>query len=208
MVDKDQLAADEDKVSTNEALTSVRTKGVEIGTTLVVDPEHSWPELDSDRVGPFAYAAVIDMLGETMETTQFHLDADKLKGLPFAPPGRTLPAKKPLYTVKAIHLDGRLVQLPFEEQIQNTAGGDLADAIGLRRYQRRGIVILIDWDTLMPVYCPAYECWAKANPAYSGFCVPQHRALTLPNAFRGDDGAAKQQGLMESGVTTSRVWKG
>lgn len=138
---------------------------------------------------------------------EFMIDPEKVQVLSFTKPGLNLP-KKRLYTVKAIHRDGRIVQLPFEAQIQNNAGGDPEDAIGLRRYQRKGITLLIDWDTLTPVYCAAWGCWAQANRTsdYAGFCSERHAAHTLPNKFK--DAGNITRGLMEQGVTTSRIWGG
>jgi len=139
---------------------------------------------------------------------EFMIQADKVKYLSFDKPGRNLP-KKRLYNIKGIHADGRIVQLPFEAQIQNNAGGDPEDAIGLRRYQRKGIMVLIDWMTMIPVYCAAWDCWAKSAPGGSnfvGFCSFRHAKHTLPNKFRqGDDGEIAQ-GLFSAGVTAQNVW--
>jgi hypothetical protein len=153
--------------------------------------------LDASQFGPAAFAAVVEADGVTgfIDSQIFSIDEERATKLFFTAPGQSLP-KKPIYMVKAFHKDGRLVQLPFEEQIQNTAGGDRMDALGLRRYQNAGMTILIDWNTLIPVYCAAFDCWAKATP--SGFCCPEHRGSTLPGA----DSPALQ------GVTTSRVWNG
>lgn len=136
---------------------------------------------------------------------EFVISPDRVKTLSFDRPGRNLP-KKRLYNIKAIHKDGRLVQLPFESQIQNNAGGDPEDAIGLRRYQRKGIHLLIDWDTLVPVYCAAWDCWGQASQRgnFVGFCSMRHAQHTLPNAYKGADEISR--GLMEAGVTTSSVW--
>jgi len=174
-------------------------------------------ELDLEEIGPCSF--LVEPVGENtgrLSTQQFRIVKERLAGLPFSKPGMNLP-KKRLYTVKAIHRDGRLVQLPFEPQINNTGGGDLADAIGLRRYQRKGMIILIDWNTLIPVYCGAWGCWAAAMresliskyPEHrlaigSGFCSTRHAQHTLPNTYREADAIMK--GLFEQGVTTSRTW--
>jgi hypothetical protein len=161
------------------------------------------PELNPDEFGPCAFAAVIvpPITGD-YETQAFSLDGDKVQYLHFTPPGANLP-KKRLYTVKAFHRDGRLVQLGFEPQIQNNAGGDPEDAIGLRRYQRKGMILLFDFTTMQPVYCAAWGCWAQAD-GVTGFCSTKHAQHTLPNRFK--EAGAMLQGLFDQGVTTSRVW--
>lgn len=145
---------------------------------------------------------------------EFVIDESKLKNLRFSRPGQNLPGNSRLYTVKALHRDGRLVQLPFEGQIQNTAGGDPQDAIGLRRYQRKGMHIFIDWDTLQPIYCAAWGCWAAAVkrgsdgslvpavPESPGFCTTRHAVHTLPNKYK-DSGEILGQMFGEKSTTTS-----
>lgn len=137
---------------------------------------------------------------------EFMIDEDKVKVLYFQTAGRNL-QKKRLYTIKAIHRDGRLVQLPFEAQIQNNAGGDPADAIGMRRYERKGIHILIDWSTLIPVYCGAWSCFAAAaqNGEHVAFCSMRHAQHTLPNQYK-DANEAQMMGMFSKGSTTTRTW--
>lgn len=136
---------------------------------------------------------------------EFIINEEKVTYFSFDKPGRNLP-KKRLYNIKALHKDGRLVQLPFEAQIQNSAGGDPEDAIGLRRYERKGIKVLIDWQTMIPLYCAAWDCWAKAEESGNtvGFCSERHAKHTLPNTYK--NAGAISKGLMEAGVTTSAVW--
>ena len=163
--------------------------------------------------GPSGQAAEIPKGTEIASYTseqEFVINPDKVKFLAFDKPGRALPKDKRLYTVKALHKDGRFVDLPFEEQIQNTAGGDISDAIGLRRYLRKGMHIFIDWDTMITVYCAARGCTAQAlqEGNYVNFCTRAHAEFTLPNAYKGGNDGGISQGLMEQGVTTSRVWGG
>lgn len=136
---------------------------------------------------------------------EFVIDPERVKTLHFDRPGRNLP-KKRLYNIKAIHKDGRLVQLPFEQQVQNNAGGDPEDAIGLRRYERKGIKLLIDMMTLVPVYCAAWDCWAQAEQEgpIVGFCSERHAKHTLPNQYK--DASAITRGIFGDGATTSRTW--
>ncbi len=138
---------------------------------------------------------------------EFMIDPEKVEWLFFQQAGRNLP-KKRLYTIKGIHRDGRLRQFGYEEQIQNTAGGDPEDAIGLHRYERKGIYILIDWTTMIPVYCGAWGCFAAADQTGEsvGFCSVRHGQHTLPNNFRqGDQG---MMGMFSQNATTSRIWAG
>jgi len=196
-----------------------KKRTVRIGRRVMaeVDADMPWPDIDWDKVYPTAYVAVIDKVGETLEDTEFHLDPEKLVGLSFAAPGANLPLKA-LYTVKAVAADGRLVQLPFEDQINNTGAADKADAIGLRKYERAGFSILIDWSTMLPIYCAAVDCWARAMvpelgskypkhiaASNSGFCSLRHQGRTLPNQF--DEVGNIKQGLLSQGVTTTRLWQ-
>jgi hypothetical protein len=158
--------------------------------------------------GPQGYASSIPDDAERAPYSidqEFIIDPEKVKTLSFDRPGRNLP-KKRLYNIKAIHKDGRIVQLPFEEQIQNNAGGDPEDAIGLRRYQRKGIKLLIDMMTLVPIYCAAWDCWAEAEQdgQFVGFCSERHATHTLPNMYK--DAGAITRGIFGEGATTSRTW--
>ncbi len=137
----------------------------------------------------------------------FMIDPERVEWLFFQQAGRNLP-KKRLYTIKGIHRDGRLRQLPYEDQIQNTAGGDPEDAIGIHRYQRKGIHMLIDWETMIPVYCGAWGCFAQAAQSgeFVAFCSMRHAVHTLPNKYKEGDQA--MMGMFSRDSTTSRVWAG
>ena len=166
-----------------------------------------FPDMDQDDYGPTGYGTStegLDVTGST-NTQEFYIDESKLEGLPFEPAGQNLP-KKRLYTVKALHRDGRLVQLPSEPQIQNNAGGDPEDFIGLNRYARKGIKLLVtDMGSMQPLYCAAWGCWAKAehNSSFPGFCSQRHAVHTLPNRFQGSD---ETLGAFGRNATTSRTW--
>lgn len=185
-------------------LSARRTKQVGRSKDFVVSEIPS-PLQDPSEYGPMGFAAVPvgEITGE-VETQEFTIDPEKFKNLVFTKPAQNLP-KKRLYTVKAIHRDGRLVQLPFEAQIQNNAGGDPEDMIGLRRYERKGIILLFDFTTGTPIYCPAWGCWAQANPKVMGhFCSEKHAQHTLPNMY-------KDAGQILTGLgidaTTTQTWK-
>lgn len=163
---------------------------------------------DFEEYGPQGFGASIPAGTEIQPYSidqEFIIDPEKVKTLHFDRPGRNLP-KKRLYNIKGIHRDGRLVQLPFEAQIQNNAGGDPEDAIGLRRYERKGIKLLIDMATLIPIYCAAWDCWAQAEQggAFVGFCHERHARHTLPNMYK--DASAITRGIFGDGATTSRTW--
>ena len=138
---------------------------------------------------------------------EFMIDPEKVEVLWFQKAGRNLP-KKRLYTIKGLHKDGRLRQFPFEDQIQNQAGGDPEDAIGLHRYLRKGIHLFIDLQTFIPVYCAAWGCFAQAadKGEFIAFCSLRHAMHTLPNKYKESDTA--MMGMFSQGSTTSRVWGG
>jgi hypothetical protein len=190
----------------------LRTKGEGSQKSTFVESDVPYPTEvhgeDFEFYGPQGYAAEIPddvEISDYSVDQEFVLNEDKVRNLMFDRPGRDLP-KKRLYVIKALHKDGRLVQLPFELQIQNNAGGDPEDAIGLRRYQRKGIHLLLDLNTMAPVYCAAWDCWAEAqnNTDHAGFCSVRHAQHTLPNHYKNAKGI--MGGLMEQGVTTSSTW--
>jgi hypothetical protein len=184
------------------------------------------PDIDLDDLSPTSFLAnPHGAITGYVDTQEFTVQEDRLKGLTFDRPARDLPKGKRLYTVKAIHRDGRLVQLPFEGQLNNTAGGDPGDAIGLNRYRRKGIFILFDWDAGLPIYCAARECWAVAmreelfqiedpqikamlephrNAINTGFCSLKHAQFTLPNRF-SESGVTL--GTFGKDATTTSIWQ-
>jgi len=70
-----------------------------------------------------------------------------------------------------------LSQIGYEGQINNTAAGDLSDAIGLRGYARKGGVLFFNFDTGQPIYCFARNCWAAAMCEEIADDFPQHRGV-------------------------------
>lgn len=178
-------------------------------STVLIESDIPYPdEIKEEDFGPAAFGTSTEGLTITgnSDTQQFYVEEDKVKNLWFAKPGQNLP-KKRLYTVKALHKDGTLVQLPSEPQIQNNAGGDPEDYIGLNRYSRKGIKLLVtDMASMAPLYCAAWDCWARAehNNDYPGFCSSRHAMHTLPNRFKGAD---KTLGAFGKDSTTSRTWE-
>jgi len=162
---------------------------------------------DFELMGPSGFATRIPQDVDIVAFSgdqEFEIIPERVEHLLFDKPGRAL--SKQLYVIKALMPDGRLVQLPFEQQIQNNAGGDPADAIGLRRYQRKGIKVLIDFDTLVPVYCAALDCWAQAaaDGDHIGFCSARHAKYTLPNQYK--DAGTIVHSIFGENATTSRTW--
>jgi len=201
-------------VAAAPAKPKLRTKGGGAGgqRTTLIDSDVPYPvEVHGDDLENYGPQGMFSKIPAGVETAdysvdqEFIVDEEALKTLKFLAPGQNLPATARLYNVKGIHRDGRVVQLPFEDQINNTAGGDPEDAIGLRRYARKGIKVLIDWDTLLPIYCAAWECWAQAdnNSNHPGFCSTRHAVHTLPNTYK-DSGAMLSK--MFGDATTSRTW--
>jgi len=197
----------------NKGVGVLRKKGSGPGSGKLRESDIPYPQdahgEDFEDYGPSGMAAVIPKDVEIAPYSgdqEFIINPELVRNLMFTEPGRNLP-KKRLYTVKALHRDGRLVQLPFEQQIQNNAGGDPEDAIGLRRYQRKGIKLLIDFDTLIPVYCASWGCWAQAvsSGMFVGFCSERHARHTLPNRYK--DASAIASGIFGENATTSRTWE-
>jgi hypothetical protein len=117
--------------------------------------------------------------------------------VPFAPAGKEVAFKR-LYTIKAVKPDGTLVQIPFEDQINNNVASP-ENAIGLRGYQRKGFHILFDFETHEGAMCPTWDCWAKWDSKLHGFCSEKHMAITKPK----DDAAGSRFG---QNATTSASW--
>jgi hypothetical protein len=113
--------------------------------------------------------------------------------LPFDKPGKSLPGKQ-LYTIKAIDPSGVLVQLPWENQINNNIASP-GDALGLRFYERKGFTLLFDFKTETGTYCPTLDCWA-AWGEFGGFCSALHRNITSPSASR-------EGSIFEANATTT-----
>ena len=182
-------------------------------------------DYSSPLIGPTAFGAVVvkhrrddnPKKGLPQGEIEFYLEPTQVDNLKFQSPGLPLPKKK-LYTVKAFKPNGTLTQLPFERQHNNQAAGDIQDAIGLRRYERKGFIILIDWKTMIPIYCGAAECYARAHVismneeypehavmANTGFCSALHANHTSANRFNRD-GSLRNSGFGEGATTTRNVY--
>lgn len=194
---------------TTEAKTQTkpRTQTKGRGRSGLTKSDVSAPELDPDRLGPGAFAAKLEgeITGE-IETQEFSLIDDRIESLHFTKPNGPV-ATKALFTVKAFTPDGRLIQVPFADQIQNTGAGDPGDAIGLRRAERKGHILLYDFITGQTIYCGTRDCWAKAvadGSVSTNYCHPNHHKKTAPNQFK--DAESINAGIFGENATTSKVW--
>lgn len=208
--------ADLDRVNADRAA-GVRTfsRGGAQAELTVSDLFEFPADFDLAGIAPTAYLAQPE--GEitgNLETQKFSVVEERLKGLIFDVPGRALERGRTAKTVKMLMYDGRLIQIPFEAQINNTAAGSSEDAIGVRKYQRRGI-IFFDFSTGLPIYCFSRNCNAAAMrpelsrqyPQHqavsgSGYCSREHFLFTEPSRARRwfNEGG----GMFEGNVTTSQ----
>ncbi len=85
------------------------------------------------------------------------------------------PTEGPLHkTIKMLRPDGNLVQLPYEEQINNLAGS-ISDATV--RYTDK------DFKLTEPTLCPSQDCWnpglvEKGNYTFGMYCSADHQTRT------------------------------
>jgi hypothetical protein len=124
------------------------------------------------------------------------VDLPEERFLAFAKPGGRIGSKR-IYTIKAEKTDGTMVQVPLEDQINNNVASP-QNAIGLQFYARRGMNVFFDFDTGEAAFCPSWDCWAKWNSKFDGFCSAEHKAIT-----KGDTDEPSGFSL---GATTSRGW--
>ena len=140
-----------------------------------------------------AYGAVTEF---DKDGNAIKVELEEERFVPFAAPGRRIGAKR-IYTIKAEHRDGTLVQLALEDQINNNVSSP-ENAIGLQLYSRRGVNVLFDYETGEAAFCPSWDCWAKWNSKLDGFCSEAHRAIT-----KGDE---DEDAGFGRNATTSRTW--
>lgn len=178
------------KVRTRKAAASA-TPTVDIGVPLPAD-------FDLDSLSPASFLVQpVGKITGSIDTQQFVVIEERLEGLIFTKPALPLERGRALRVVKAISPNGVLVQLPFEGQHNNAAAGEPQDALGIRYYQRKGFLILMNMDTLIPIYCFARNCHAAAmrlelsnvypqhaDVTGSGYCSFAHMEFTEPNLAR------------------------
>ncbi len=139
------------------------------------------PEIDSDDLQSAGWQANVTQVDSDGKPIDW--EADPEREVYFDTPGGPLAGKR-LKVMKALMLDGRLVQLPVEPQINNQVAGDEADRLGLQRYIRRGAQLLTRKDN-SPIVCMAWDCWAEAQAKFAGFCSAEHRQHTEPSNPEG-----------------------
>ncbi len=139
-----------------------------------------------------AYGSIVEM-DDDGRVLSVDLPEDRV--FPFAKPGKRV-KHDVLYTVKAMKPSGAVVQLPLEDQINNQ-GASPENMIGVAPYVRKGFILF--WDTMKGKgeFCPTKDCFAKWNDKFTGFCHPEHKAITSPEGNSAGFG---------EGVTTSRTW--
>ena len=117
--------------------------------------------------------------------------------LPFAKPGMRVEAKS-IYTVKGVHKDGTVVQLPLEDQINNNVASP-ETFLGLQAYIRKGMTVFFDPMQGIGAFCPTWACWAEWNDKNPrGFCCEAHMKATI-----GENEAPS--GFAQN-ATTSSTW--
>lgn len=120
----------------------------------------------------------------------------KERVLKFAKPGKNVGFKR-LFTVKAMKPDGTVIQIPLERQINNNVASP-EDAIGLRKYTKRGYKAFYDFEHNQALFCGTWDCWAAADPKHGNFCCAAHKDITQPEENAGAFGL---------GATTASLWK-
>lgn len=126
------------------------------------------------------------------------VDVPEERFLPFAKPGARVGAKQ-IYTVTAEKPDGTVIQIPLEDQINNNVASP-ENAIGLQLYIRKGFNVWFDMETGEQAHCPTWDCWAKYNKKFDGYCSEAHREIS-----KGETDEVAGKGFSK-GVTTTRGW--
>jgi hypothetical protein len=161
------------------------------------------PDVDTDAFNHIPSTAIgsVAVREDESDVRSRIVDAEVPKGrfLPFDRPGRRIETKA-IYTVKAHTPDGRLVQLPLEDQINNQIASP-ENFVGLQYYVRKGFEVFIDFATGKALFCPTWGCYAEWNDKYHGFCSEAHQAVTKPEA-------GKEASGFSLGATTSARWSG
>jgi len=114
--------------------------------------------------------------------------------LPFLQPGKQLPPKA-IYTIKAEKTDGSVIQIPLEDQINNNKASP-ENAIGLQGYIRKGYNVWFDFESGKASHCPSWDCWAKWNDKFEGYCSEIHQSVgnSSGDEVKGFGGGATTSG--------------
>ena len=99
------------------------------------------------------------------------------------PDGRKVPFKN-MKTMKALQVDpdgmvtGNVVQLPWEQTVNNGVAGNPEDQIGLKKYERKGFIFCVDDDgtplfstelfsiKLSPLFSTLWDDWSEYDAEY------------------------------------------
>ncbi len=86
------------------------------------------------------------------------------------PDGRKVPFKN-MKTMKALQVDpdgmitGNVVQLPWEQTVNNGVAGEPQDQIGLKKYERKGFIFCVNEDGT-PIFSTLWDDWSEYDAAY------------------------------------------
>lgn len=154
-------------------------------------------EIDGEKVRGIMLPAV-DPDATNHEPTAMYGGTMEERFMPFQPAGKRVEAKA-IYTVKMLKLDGSVVQVGLEDQINNNVAAP-STFLGLHPYVRKGFTIFFDAGTGVGAFCPTWGCWAEWDKkADGGYCSETHQKITV-----GDTGEAPAG--FGAGATTSRSW--
>ena len=113
------------------------------------------------------------------------------------PDGRKVPFKN-MKTMKALQVDpdgmvtGNVVQLPWEQTVNNGVAGEPQDQIGLKKYERKGFIFCVNEDG-SPIFSTLWDDWSEYDAAYEA---------KIRNSYQGE------AGKFGTRATTSRTMTG
>jgi len=113
------------------------------------------------------------------------------------PDGRKVPFKN-MKTMKALQVDpdgiitGNVVQLPWEQTVNNGVAGEPQDQIGLKKYERKGFIFCVNEDGT-PIFSTLWDDWSEYDAAYEA---------KIRNSYQGE------AGKFGTRATTSRTMTG
>ncbi|MAV33699.1 MAG: hypothetical protein CMQ02_09715 [Gammaproteobacteria bacterium] len=113
------------------------------------------------------------------------------------PDGRKVPFKN-MKTMKALQVDpdgmvtGNVVQLPWEQTVNNGVAGEPQDQIGLKKYERKGFIFCVNEDG-SPIFSTLWDDWSEYDAAYE---------MKIRKSFQGE------AGKFGTKATTSRTMTG
>lgn len=173
------------KVTTQE-IDGVKTRGIIL------------PDVNQDDFDHPASAALGAVVTKASDGQIESVEIPEKRFIPFWKPGRRLETKA-IVTVKAVTPDGRLIQIPLEDQINNHVASP-ETGLGLQGYIRKGFTVFWDPQTGQSAFCQTWGCYAEANyKDHGGYCSEVHAGISKPKV--------NSQGF-SMGATTSTRWAG